>query len=135
MYAAVDRRHTPYVGTMGRRNRSPGPTRQTAPLPCGSRHAPLEAWVDHPHRYLSLVRLVRVQLSAHHGRVEVLPAQIEIETLESQLAEVEVLPLKAIHLLDSALDFSVICIALRDWEGTRLSSRQHSLLDLARAIH
>lgn len=99
---------------------------------------PLEAWIDRRRRYLSRVRLVGMQFSAHHGRVDVLPAAIE--TFDSELAEVQVLSLKGLHLFDSALDLSVVWVASRDKErtrgreGTRLSSRQHSLLNLARAM-
>src|SRR5215216_5770796 len=101
------------------------------PRVSGSRRTPLEAWVEHPRRYLSWVRLVRMKFSCHHGRVDVLPAQIQ--AFDSQLAEVEVLCVKTLHLFDSAFNLSV-CVALRDREGTRLSCRLHGFLDLARAM-
>jgi hypothetical protein len=99
----------------------------------------LEAWVEHPRRYLSRVRLVRVQLPADHDSVDVLSAVIE--TLDSQLAEVQVLSLEGLLLFDSALNLSVVWSAPRDQgrtrgrEGTRLSNRQHSLLNVAWAVH
>jgi hypothetical protein len=53
-----------------------------------------------------------MQLPANHDRVDVLRAVIE--TLDSQLAEVQVLSLKGLLLFDSALNLSVVWVAPRD---------------------
>ena len=61
--------------------------------------------------------------------------------LTPSFAEVQVLSLKGLLLFDSALDLSVVWFAPRDKErtrgreGTRLSSQQDRLLNLARAVH
>jgi hypothetical protein len=93
--------------------------RPTPPRVSGSRRTSLEAWVEHPRRYLSWVRLVRMKFSCDYGRVDVLPAQIQ--AFDSQLAEVEVLSVKTLHLFDSAFNLSVY-VALRDREGTPASA-------------
>ena len=90
----------------------------------------LEAWVNHLRRYLSWVRLVHVELSAHHGREDILPAR-NVKTLEPKLADVEVLSAKGLHILDSAVDFAVVRVNVRNREGTCLSCRQYGFLDFA----